>query len=107
MESPFVEVLGLCWDGVLRRVVFGMCVTLTPLACSTARNSQSAHARATDLHGRVSLNSVNSVGDTEAWGHRFCVSGEMKALTTSTRCGVRRSAEKELAPFSADVTKVA
>ena len=63
------------------------------LHVSTARNSHSALARDTDLHGRVSLNSVNSVGDTEAWWHRFCVSGGMKALISGTWCGVRCPAE--------------
>ena len=35
-------------------------------AHSTARNSQLEHSRATVVHVRVSLNSENSVGDTEA-----------------------------------------
>ena len=78
-----------------------------PLACSTARTSQSALARDTDLHGRVSLYSANSVGDVEAWEHRFCVSGGLKALTSGTWCRAGRSAEKELAPFQQNVTKVA
>ena len=39
----------------------------SPLACSPARNSQSGLARDTDLHGGVSLNSANLVGDMEAW----------------------------------------
>ena len=45
-------------------------------AHSTARNSQLEHSRATVVHGRVSLNSENSVGDTEDGGQRFCVPGE-------------------------------
>ena len=56
-----------------------------------------ALVRDTDLHGRVSVNSVNSVGDTEARGHRFCVSGGMKALTSGTWCGVSCPAVDELA----------
>ena len=43
----------------------------------------------------VFLNSENSVGDTEDGGLRFCVPGETKALSTSTRCGVRRPAVDE------------
>ena len=69
----------------------------TPHAYSTARNSQFAHSRATVMHGRVSLNSENSVGDTEAGGQRFCVPGETKLLSTSTRRGVRCSAVDESA----------
>ena len=38
---------------------------------STARNSQLEHSRATVMHGRVSLNSSNSRGDTEAGGTRL------------------------------------
>ena len=48
----------------------------TPHACSTARNSQYAHTRATGQHGREFWNSMNSVGDTEAGGRRFSVSGD-------------------------------
>ena len=66
-------------------------------AHSTARNSQLEHSRATVVHGRVSLNSENSVGDTEAGGQRFCVPGETKLLSTSTRRGVRGSAMDESA----------
>ena len=69
----------------------------TPHACSTAGNSQYALSRATGLHGRVSSNSVNSVGETEDGRGRFCVSGGMKALSTCTLCGVRRPAVDELA----------
>ena len=66
-------------------------------AHSTARNSQLEHSRATVVHGRVSLNSENSVGDTEAGGQRFCVLGETKLLSTSSRRGVRCSAVDESA----------
>ena len=69
----------------------------TPHAYPTARNSQFLHSRATVLQGRVSLNSVNSVGDTEDVGRRFCVLRETKAPSTSTRRGVRRSAVDEFA----------
>ena len=69
----------------------------TPHACSTARNSQFAHSRATVLHGRVPLNSQNSVGDADDGGRRFCVTGETKALSTSTRLGVGRSVVEKLA----------
>ena len=40
----------------------------------------------------VSLNSETSVGDTEDGRQRFCVRGETKLLSTSTRHGVRCSA---------------
>ena len=40
--------------------------------------------------GRNSGNSSNSGGDTEAGGHRFCVHGETKLLSSSTRRGVGR-----------------
>ena len=44
------------------------------------------------LHGACGvLNPENSVGDTEAGGQHFCVPGETKSLSTSTRSGVRRS----------------
>ena len=56
-------------------------------AHSTARNSQLEHSRATVVHGRVSSNSENSVGDTEEGGQRFCVPGGTKSLSTSTRLG--------------------
>ena len=51
---------------------------LSSLAHSTARNSQFAQSRATVMHGRVSFNSENPVGDPEAGGQRFCVPGETK-----------------------------
>ena len=35
------------------------------------------------------------MGDSEDWGRRFCVPRETKALSTSTRCGVRRPAVDE------------
>ena len=70
---------------------------LSSHAHSTARNSQLKHSRATVMHGRVSLNSSNSWGDTEAGGQRFCVQGGIKSLSTSTRTGVRRSAVYESA----------
>ena len=76
-------------------------------AHSTARNSQLEHSRATVVHGRVSLNSENSVGDTEAGGQRFCVPGETKLLSTSTRRGVRGSAMDESGSSTADAFKVA
>ena len=65
--------------------------TLCPVHSSSipAHNS---HARMP--HARCV---VNSVGDTEAGGQRFRVSGETKSLSTSTRCGVRRPAVDELA----------
>ena len=69
----------------------------TPHACSTARNSQYAHTRATGLHGREFQNSMNSVGDTEAGRRRFTVSGRTKSLRPSARCMVGRRAGKELA----------
>ena len=72
-------------------------IWFTPLACSTARNSQLAHSRATVMHGRDPLNSENSVGDTEDGELRFCVPGETKSLSTSTWRGVRRSAVDESA----------
>ena len=70
---------------------------LSSHAHSTARNSQLVHSRATVMHGRVSLNSSNSRGDTEARGQRFCVQGRTKSLSTSTRTGVRRCAVYESA----------
>ena len=61
-------------------------------ACDT-HNSQNSYS----VHGACGvLNSENSVGDTEAGGQRFCVPGT-KSLSTSTRCGVRRSAVFESA----------
>ena len=96
-ESSFVR----CADPVtrLRRVTSVMHhnLGLSSHAHSTARNSQLAHSRATVMHGRVSLNSSNSRGDTEARGQRFCVQGGTKSLSTSTRTGVRRSAVYESA----------
>ena len=68
---------------------------LTSHAHSTARNSQLEHTRATVVHGRVSLNSENSVRGIEDGGQRFCVPGETKLLSTSTRRGVRCSAVDE------------
>ena len=62
-------------------------------ACDT-HNSQNSYS----VHGACGvLNSENSVGDTEAGGQRFCVYGETKSLSTSTRSGVRRSAVCESA----------
>ena len=96
-ESSFV----CCADPVtrFRRVISVMHhnLGLSSLAHSTARNSQFAHSRATVMHGRGSLNSFTSVGDTEAGGQRFCVPGGTKSLSTSTRTGVRRSAVEKLA----------
>ena len=78
----------------------------TPPACRTARNTQNSFARDTGVHdamqrtirlGRNSGNSSNSLGDTEGGGLHFCVPGRTKSLSTSTRCGVRRSAVNELA----------
>ena len=63
----------------------------TPHACSTARNSQSAHTRVTGLHDGGFLNSVNSVGDTEAGGRRFCVSGENELTEYEYEYSVRGS----------------
>ena len=77
-ESSFVR----CADPVtrLRRVTSVMHhnLGLSSHAHSTARNSQLAHSRATVMHGRVSLNSSDSRGDTEAGGQRFCVQGGNK-----------------------------
>ena len=57
-------------------------------ACDT-HNSQNSYS----VHGACGvLNSENSVGDTEAGGHRFCVPGGTKSLSTSTRRRVGRSA---------------
>ena len=56
----------------------------TPHACSTARNSQSAHSRVTGLHD-VFLNSVNSVGDTEA-GRRRGVTEHEYSVRGSASC---------------------
>ena len=47
--------------------------------------------------GRNLGNSSNSWGDTEEGRLQFCVLGETKSPSTSTRCGVRRSAVDELA----------
>ena len=62
-------------------------------ACDThnSHNSYSVHVAC------GVLNSENSVGDTEAGGQRFGVPGGTKSLSTSTRCGVRRSAVCESA----------
>ena len=68
--------------------------------CRTARTTHNSPACDTGVHdamrvirlGRNSGNSSKSRGDTEAGGHRFCVPGETKSLSTSTRTGVRRSA---------------
>ena len=73
--------------------------------CRTACTTHNSPACDTGVHdathvirlGRNSGNSSNSWGETEAGGHRFCVSGETKSLSTSTRCGVRRSAVDESA----------
>ena len=46
---------------------------------------------------------MNSVGDKEAGGRRFCVSGGTKSLSTSTRCMVWRPAGKELQQASGRV----
>ena len=100
-HDNFASFFDRCADRVTRicRVTSVMHHNLgfTPHTYSTARNSQFAHSRATVLHGRVSLNSENSVGDTEAGGQRFCAPGETKSLSTSTRRGVRRSAVDESA----------
>ena len=56
-----------------------------------------AHSRATVMHGRVPLNSENSMGHTEDGEQRFCVPCETKSLSTSTLCGVRRSTVDESA----------
>ena len=78
----------------------------------SARSSYNSLARPThDVHGACGhvihdahlhgacgvLNSENSVGDTEAGRQRFCVHGETKSLSTSTRHGVRCSAVDESA----------
>ena len=47
--------------------------------------------------GRKSENSSNSWGDTKAGGHRFCVLGETKLLSASTRRRVGRPAVEKLA----------
>ena len=47
--------------------------------------------------GRNSGNSSNSGRDTEAEGHRFCVHGETKLMSTSTRSRVGRPAVEKLA----------
>ena len=90
-----------CADPVtrFRRVISVMHhnLGLSSHAHSTARNSQFAHLRATVMHGRGSLNSSNSRGDTEAGGQHFCVPGETKLLSTCTRTGVRRPAVEKLA----------
>ena len=69
-HDSFVSLFDRCEDLSTRfhRVTSVMHDNLgsTPHAFSTARNSQYAHSRATGLHGRVSLSSVNSVGDIEA-----------------------------------------
>ena len=100
-HDSFITLFDLCedHDTLLHRVTSVMPHNLgsTPHAYSTACNSQFAHSRATVLHGRGSLNSVNSVRDTEAGGQRFCVLGETKAPSTSTRPGVRRSTVDESA----------
>ena len=71
-------------------IIFGF----TSHACSTARDSQSAHVRAT---GRNVRNSLNSVGDTVAGGRGHCVLGGTKPLSTSIRCWGGRLAEEKLA----------
>ena len=75
------------------------CMTIfgfTSHACSTARDAQSAHVRAT---GRNVRNSLNSVGDTVAGGRGHCVFGGTTPLSTSVRCWCVRLAEEKLASF--------
>ena len=95
-DDSFESLFDRCADPVtrFRRVTSVMHhnLGLSSHAHSTARNSQFEHSRATVMHGRVSLNSSNSRGDTEAGGQRFCVQGGIKSLSTSARTGVRRSA---------------
>ena len=70
---------------------------------SLTHNSHSTSARslhaAHNSHARMSDARcvVNSVGDTEDGGQRFCVPGGTKSLSTCTRTGVRRPAVEKLA----------
>ena len=65
------------------------------------------HSRATVVHGRVSLNSENSVGDTAAGGQRFCVTGGTKSLSTRTRVRGQTFCCVSVRSNTADVFKVA
>ena len=100
-HDSFESFFDRCADPVtrFRRVTSVMHHNLgfLPHAHSTARNSQLEHSRATVVHGRVSLNSEKSLGDTEDGGPRFCVPGRTKSLSTSARTGVRRSVVYESA----------
>ena len=62
-------------------------------------NSHSQNSLACSLHDVNSAwcvpNSFNSAGDGTVRGWGVCVLGETKPLSTSTRCGVRRSAVDE------------
>ena len=92
-HDSFESFFDRCADPVTRfRRVTSSSSGFSSHAHSTARNSQLEHSRATVVHGWLSLNSENSVGDTEDGGQRFCVPGGTKSLSTSTRTGVRRSA---------------
>ena len=77
----------------------------TPSGCRTACTTHNSPACDTGVHdamqrvirlGRNSGNSSNSWGDTEEGRLHFCVPGGTKSLSTSIRCGVRRTQQAPL-----------
>ena len=79
------------------------CTTHNSPACDTGVHDAMQHVIRLC---RNSGNSSNSWGDTEEGGLHFCVPGGTKSLSTSTRCGVRRSAVDESAHYTAGALKV-
>ena len=74
------------------------CMTRTPQNSQTHNSQNSLVCSLHDAHAaRCVQNSLNSVRDRVVRERGVCVPGRAKLLSTSTRCGVRRSTVDESA----------